>query len=189
MAIKGKYTPPGQPLPSIEEAAAVVARQQQREAETASAPLSLDNFVGRIGKFLEDDQNQETLLSVAGGVVGAYVGGPVGAAAGSKLGTVAAGFIPGTSKRAELLPDEEAPAESSPAEFSLTGDASEWQAFNLSDGRYLLVRPSSAFVGSPRARSVSLRAGRNVLSLQPLTLAASSGGQANIAEVHSATED
>lgn len=183
MAIRGKYTPPGQPLPSIEEAAAVVAKQQQREAETASAPLSLDNFIGRIGKFLEDDENQETVLSIAGGVVGAYVGGPVGAAAGSKLGSVAAGFIPGT-KRAEI-PEESNESESS----GLTGDASEWQAFNLSDGRYLLVRPSSAFVASPRARAVSLRAGQNVLSLEPLTLAAASGGQANVSEVHSATED
>lgn len=184
MAIKGKYTPPGQPLPSIEEAAAVVARQQQREAETASAPLSLDNFVGRIGKFFEDDDNQETVLSVAGGLVGAYVGGPVGAAAGSKLGSVAAGFIPGT-KRAEI-PEESNESESS---LGLTGDASEWQAFNLADGRYLVVRPEDVFIASPRARSVSLREGRNVLSLQPLTIATSSGGQANISEVHSATED
>jgi len=183
MAINGKYTPPGQPLPSKEEAAAVVARQQQRQAETSSAPLSLDNFVGRIGKFFEDDDNQEKVLSVAGGLVGAYVGGPVGAAAGSKLGSVAAGFIPGTQRKE--LPDAAAESEAA----SLAGDASEWQAYNLSDGRYLLVRPEDAFIASPRARSVSLREGRNVLSLQPLTFATSSGGQANTSEVHSATED
>ena len=149
----------------------------------ASAPLSLDNFVGRIGKFFEDDQNQETVLSIAGGVVGAYVGGPVGAAAGAKLGSVAAGLIPGT-QRAEELPDSAAESES-----AMSGDAADWQAYNLADGRYLLVRPEDAFIASPRARSVSLRAGRNVLSLQPLTLAASSGGQVDVSEVHSATED
>jgi len=181
MAIIGKYTPPGQPLPSKEEAAAAVAGQEQRQAETSRAPLSFDNFVGRIGKYFEDDENQEAVLSTVGGLVGAYVGGPVGAAAGSQLGKTAASLIPGDKGSGE-----------SERDGALEGSGDEgsvYRAYNLSDGRYLVCKPDQAFIASPRSRSVALRSGANVISENPLQLATASGGQADVSEVHRADED